>query len=121
VLGLIIWMGVGDHEQLVALHITIGVVLVVTLWAVAAIAARSGVPPSTVAFAAAWGLLVAVFGLTHEDLLIGSWHWTIRILHVAISMGTIWWGRRLAKLIGQALLSSRATLSHPPMATSAPR
>jgi hypothetical protein len=121
VLGLIIWAGIGDHEQLVAVHISIGVVLVLTLWTIAAIAARSGVPARTVSFAAAWGLLVVLFGLAQEDLLTGSWHWTIQVLHVAISMGAIWWGRRLVQLMRRAQSASQPSLAHPPTATSALR
>ena len=120
VLGLIIWTGIGDHEQLVAVHISIGVVLILTLWTIAAIAARSMVPARTVAFAAAWGLLVVLFGLAQEDLLRGSWHWTIQVLHVAISMSAIWWGRRLAQLIGRAP-ASQPSGAHPPTAASALR
>ena len=37
-----------------------------------------------------------------EELLPGSWHWTIQVLHLAISMGAIWWGRRLVRLIAIA-------------------
>src|SRR5262249_14817576 len=51
--------------------------------------------PGTVVLAAAWGALVIVMGLVQEALAPGSWHWTIQVLHVAISMGAIWWGRRL--------------------------
>lgn len=111
--GLIIWTGIGDHEQLVAVHVAIGVVLVLTLWTIAAIAARSRVPAGTVAFAVAWGLFVALFGLAQQDLLPGSWHWTIQTLHVAISMGAIWWGRRLVKLIGHARSQGEPTLAYP--------
>lgn len=121
VLGLIIWTGIGDHEQLVAVHFTIGVVLVLTLWTIAAIAAGSGVPTGTVAFASAWGLLVVLFGLAQEDFLTGSWHWMIQVLHLATSMGVIWWGRRLVKLIGQTRSAGEPTMAHPPMATSARR
>jgi hypothetical protein len=79
------------------------------------------VPAGTVAFASAWGLLVVVFGLVQEDLLMGSWHWTIQVLHVAISMGAIWWGRRLAQLMRRAQSASQPSVAHPPTATSAPR
>ena len=121
VLGLIIWTGTGDHGQLVAMHISVGVVFVLTLWTIAAIAARSGVASGTVAFASAWGLLVVLFGLAQEDLLTGSWHWTIQVLHLAVSMGAIWWGRRLVKLIGRARSASQSNFAHPPVATPAPR
>jgi hypothetical protein len=120
VLGLIIWRGIGDHERLVAVHVTIGVVLVLTLWTIAAIAARAGVPAGRWRSPPAWGLLVVFFGLLQEDLLTGSWHWTIRVLHVAISMGAIWWGRRLVKLMAEARSASRPSVAHPTPATSTP-
>ena len=100
VLGIVIWTGNGD--QLIPVHVAFGIVLVISLWTIAAIAARAGVASGTVAFAAAWGLLVVILGLAQEELLPGSWHWTIQVLHLVISMGAIWWGRRLVRLIGQA-------------------
>ena len=117
-LGIVIWTGHGD--QLIPVHITIGVVLILTLWTIAAIAARSGVPARPVAFAAAWGLLVVLFGLAQEELLTASWHWTIQVLHLAISMGAIWWGRRLVKLMAEARSASQPNVAHPPTVTSVP-
>ncbi|HEU4355907.1 MAG TPA: hypothetical protein VFT27_10000 [Actinomycetota bacterium] len=98
ILGLIIW--VADAHQLVGVHIALGVVLVLSLWTICAIAGRSGVAAGSVAFAAAWGVLIVVLGLSQEELVPGDLHWTIQVLHVVISMGAIWWGKRLAKMIG---------------------
>ena len=98
-LGIVIWTGNGD--QLIPLHVAIGVVLVLTLWIVCGLAARSRVPTGTVAFAAAWGVLVVVLGLVQEELVPGDLHWTIQVLHVGISMGAIWWGRRLVGLVAR--------------------
>ena len=116
VLGIVIWTGNGD--ALIPVHIALGVVLVLTLWTIAFMAARAGVPAGTVTFPAAWGLVVVLLGLAQEDLLSGSWHWTIQVLHVAVSMGAIWWGRRLVKLIGQARAMQQPNLAHPPMASA---
>jgi hypothetical protein len=119
VLGLIIWTGKAD--QLIGVHVALGVVLVLSLWTIAAIAARSGVPAGTVALAAAWGLLAVVLGLVQEDLLPDSWHWTIQVLHLVIGMGAIWWGRRLVQLIRRAQSAGEPSLPHPEVATSPPR
>jgi hypothetical protein len=118
VLGLIIWTGAAD--ALIPVHVAIGIVLVLTLWTIAAIAARSGVPARTVAFAALWGLVIVLLGLAQEDLLTGSWHWTIQVLHLAVSMGAIWWGRRLVKLIGQARSAVAPGFAQPPAVSSTP-
>lgn len=119
VLGVIIWMGNADH--LIGVHIAFGVILVLSLWTICAIAARSGVPAGTVALAAGWGVLVVGLGLGQEELVPGDWHWTVQVLHVAVSMGAIWWGRRLVKLIEQARAAGEPTVGHPPMAMSARR
>lgn len=100
VLGVIIWTGKAD--ALIGVHIVVGSVLILTLWTIAAIAARSGVSSRVVALAAAWGVLVVVLGLTQEELVPGTWHWTIQVFHLVISMGAIAWGRRLLQLIGRA-------------------
>ena len=52
--GLIIWTG--DADQLIPAHKALGDVLVLSLWTIAVIAARSGVPRRVVALAVAWGL-----------------------------------------------------------------
>jgi len=97
VLGVLIWTG--DWDGLILLHLTLGVILVCTLWFICAMAARAGVPTGTVAFAAGWGVLVVLLGLAQEELVPGDLHWTIQVLHLAISMGAIWWGRRLLSLM----------------------
>jgi hypothetical protein len=117
-LGIVIW--ITDAEGLIGLHELIGYVLIASLWAICVVAARSGVPVGTVAFAAIWGLVVLALGLTQEELVTGSWHWTIQVLHVAISMSAIWWGRRLAQLIGRAP-ASQPSVAHPPTAATALR
>jgi hypothetical protein len=71
------------------------------LWVLSALAARAGVDRRAVAWAASWGLIVLVLGLAQEGFLTGPWHWTIRVLHVVISMGAIWWARRLLGLVRQ--------------------
>jgi hypothetical protein len=110
VLGLIVWTGKGD--ALIPVHIALGVMLVLSLWTIAAIAARSGVPLPVVAIAAGWGALVVLLGLTQEALVPGGWHWTVQVAHLVISMGAIAWGRRLAQLVRRAA-SVRAAVRSP--------
>jgi hypothetical protein len=43
-----------------------------------------------------------VLGLAQEELVTGDLHWTIQVAHLAISMGAIWWGRRLVSLMRRA-------------------
>jgi hypothetical protein len=110
VLGLVIWTGHGD--ALIPVHIALGVALVLSLWTIAGIAARSGAPFPVVAIAAGWGATVVLLGLTQEALLPGGWHWTVQVVHLVISMGAIAWGRRLAQLMRRGA-SARAPIGSP--------
>jgi hypothetical protein len=84
VLGIILWMGRG--YQLLPLHIGLGVVLVVTLWVQAVLAARAGANRGFVAFAIAWGVMLPVFGMAQANLFPGQFHWVIRVLHLAVGI-----------------------------------
>jgi hypothetical protein len=110
---LAVWSG--NAYQLVGLHVALGLVLVGSLWTIALIAARAGVPAATVALAAGWGLLVLALGMAQRELVPGSWHWTVQVVHLAVSMGAIWWGRRLVREIG---VRARARASARPAAAT---
>jgi hypothetical protein len=93
VLGLIVWTGHGD--RLIGIHAVLGFLLVLSLWAIAAIAARSGVSIGLVALGVAWGLAAPILGGAQDRLVTGGWHWTIQVLHLVVSMGVIAMGRLL--------------------------
>jgi hypothetical protein len=93
VLGLIIWTGHGD--RLIGIHALLGLVLVLSLWAIAATAARTGVSIGLVALAVAGGLAAPILGGVQDRLVTGGWHWTIQVLRLAVSMGVIAMGRLL--------------------------
>lgn len=101
IVGLAFWTGNGF--QLVWLHVTLGVVLVGLLWLLVAVAVAAGAAPGLAAAAAGWGLLVLVFGMGQRELVPGPWHWTVQLVHLVISMGAVWWGRRLAKEVGRVM------------------
>src|SRR5689334_17946594 len=100
VLGVMIWTG--NADGLIPLHVLIGIVLVLSLWTIAAIAARSGVNRWLVAAAVAWSVGAPVLGTTQEALIEGGWHWTIQVLHLVVAMGVVAWGRVLIVLMGRA-------------------
>ena len=66
VLGVLFWTG--NALGLVDLHQLLGILLVLGLWTMAALAHRAGVPAGLVAAAAVWGLVVPIVGLTQRDL-----------------------------------------------------
>jgi hypothetical protein len=86
-LGLAFWTG--NLLGLVNLHMLNGILLVLGLWTQAVLAARAGVEPRLVAVAAVWGLVVVIVGLTQTDLLTGSLHWLIQVIHLLLGIGLL--------------------------------
>ena len=60
------WTGHGD--QLIGIHAMLGFLLVLSLWAIAAIAARSGVSIGLVALAVAYGLAAPILAGPQDRL-----------------------------------------------------
>jgi len=100
VLGALFWSG--NALTLIPVHILVGLVLVLSLWTVAFLAARAGVAPGLVVLAFLWGLLVIMFGLTQDQLLTGDAHWVIRVLHLLVGLGAIGQAEGLAVRMRQA-------------------
>jgi hypothetical protein len=86
-LGLAFWTG--NLLSLVDLHMLNGILLVLALWTQAALAHRAGVPARLVAGAFVWGLIVVALGLTQTDLLTGSLHWVVQVIHLLLGIGLL--------------------------------
>jgi hypothetical protein len=86
-LGLAFWTG--NLLSLVDLHMLNGILLVLTLWTQAAVAHRAGVPGRLVAGSFVWGLIVVALGLTQTNLLTGSLHWVIQVIHLLLGIGLL--------------------------------
>jgi hypothetical protein len=93
-LGLAFWTG--NLLGLVDLHQLLGILLVLALWTLAALAARAGVQPGPVAGAVVLGLVVPVVGLTQRELLPGSAHWVIQVVHLLLGIGLLGLAENLA-------------------------
>ena len=93
-LGLAFWTG--NLLGLVDLHQLIGILLVLALWTQAALAHRAGVPGRVVAVAAVYGLIVPIVGLTQRELLPGSAHWVIQVVHLLLGVGLVGLAENLA-------------------------
>jgi hypothetical protein len=94
VLGLLFWTG--NALGLVDLHQLLGILLVLGLWTQAALAHRAGVPGGLVAWAAVLGLIVPIVGLTQRELLPGSAHWVIQVVHLLLGIGLLATAENLA-------------------------
>jgi hypothetical protein len=100
VLGILFWTG--NALSLVPVHMLAGLLLVLSLWTLAFLAARSGVQPGFVALAFLWGLLVPVLGLTQGMLLVGSGHWLVQVLHLLVGLAAIGQAEGLGQRIKRA-------------------
>lgn len=92
-LGALFWTG--HLLTLIPLHMQVGYVFVISLWALAALAARAGAAPSLAGLAFLWGLVVAVVGMLHDRLLPGDAHWVIKTLHLLIGLVALGLARTL--------------------------
>jgi hypothetical protein len=84
VLGILFWTG--NALGLVDLHMLNGILIVLLLWVLAGMAAAARVSPALVAGSVVWGLVVVVFGLNQQDLLPGSAHVVIEVLHLLVGL-----------------------------------
>ena len=107
VLGLLFWTN--NAFSLIPIHILVGFVLVLALWALAILAGLAGVSRRPVVLALVWGLIVPIFGLTQSQILPGPAHWVIEVLHLLVGLAAIGLGARLTRLIGQARMPALQT------------
>jgi len=87
ILGLLIWTE--GMRFLIQPHTLLGLVLVLSMWVLAAVSTRAGIPIGLAAGVAVTGLIVLVLGMTQGILLQGSLHWVIQVLHLLIGMGAV--------------------------------
>jgi hypothetical protein len=84
VLGIIIWTGHGD--TLIRTHALLGVCFVLSLWTVAIVGLTSRIGYVLPVRLIIWGVVIGWFGMSQHELLKGSLHWTIQLLHVAVGL-----------------------------------
>lgn len=89
-LGVIVWPA--NITAVAGAHSLAGWLTILSLWALAAIAWRSGASRSAVWFAVGWGIVTALGASAQYQLPAGTW---ITALHVVTSVGTIFVGQRL--------------------------
>ena len=103
-LGLLFWTG--NALTLIPIHMLLGIVLVLLLWALAVMALLAGAPRGLAALAIVWGLIVPILGMTQTQLLPGDAHWVIRVLHLLVGLVALGLAERLAVRIKLALPSA---------------
>ncbi|HLZ24263.1 MAG TPA: hypothetical protein VKQ30_19290 [Ktedonobacterales bacterium] len=88
VLGILFWTG-NEPGGIVLLHMLVGIAFVVLLWVIGTLAAlrtgNIGLQVSTFLT----GLIIAIFGLIQRQILIGSAHWIVQVLHLLLAVAGI--------------------------------
>jgi len=87
VLGVLFWTG--HAMSSISLHMALGVVLVLSLWALAVLAAVARVSLGLVILSVAWGFVVPILGVVQTRLLPGPAHWVIQVLHLLVGMAAL--------------------------------
>jgi hypothetical protein len=105
ILGIIFWTG--HALSLIPVHMVVGLILAISLWALAYLGARSGVGAGLVTLVALWTLVMLVFGAVQMRLMPGSAHWVIQVLHLLIGIGAIGLGDQLGTRISRAAYKAR--------------
>jgi len=85
ILGLLFWVGIGLN--LIAVHMVLGLLVVLLLWIIGVGQAFSKDGSWMLAIGAlALGAIVLVFGLRQSALLVGPLHWVIQVLHLLLGV-----------------------------------
>jgi hypothetical protein len=94
ILGILFWTGNADNLMLV--HIILGILVVLSLWILGGAIAttKGGIGLAIGAFVL--GALVVILGFTQGGLLTGSAHWVIQILHLLFGLSAIGLGEMIA-------------------------
>lgn len=100
ILGILFWTN--RALALLPLHMMVGLTFVLAILVLVGLAARAGLRWWHVVFAAAWALVVPVFGMMQVRLLPGTWHWVIEVTHLLIGVVAMVVGVRLAAFVRQA-------------------
>lgn len=85
VLGILFWSG-NEPGGLVLLHMLVGIAFVALLWVIGTIAALRtgsiGLQVSTFVT----GLVIAIVGLSQQQILPGSSHWIVQVIHLLLAV-----------------------------------
>jgi hypothetical protein len=99
-LGALFWTG--HAYSFLPLHIISGVVIVLTLWTVAVLALLARTRRGLALFGLLWGVALPAFGMVQANVLVGSLHWIVRVLHLLMGLAAM----AVAGMLGQAILAA---------------
>jgi hypothetical protein len=112
VLGVLFWTG--HARSLVSVHMTVGLVFILSLWVLAGLSARAHAPIGLVVTTFVWGVVVLVFGMMQSRLVLGHNHWVVQATHLLTAIIAMALGGRLQMAVRRASGSAPpAAMGHP--------
>ncbi len=100
VLGILFWTG--HAQELISVHVLLGMAFVFCLWLLAVFALARRVARGLALISILWGLLIGGLGIHQVDLVPGSLHWLIQVAHLAAGIIGIGFSERLAAALAKA-------------------
>jgi len=98
--GLALWSG---HAAVVhGLHTTTGMVLLIGLVTAAVMGGRAGAPPELLGLAVTLDVVAIGVASGQRLLLVGEWHWVIKVLHLATMAAAMMTASRLLDRVERA-------------------
>jgi hypothetical protein len=85
--GILFWTGNADSFQIV--HILIGILIVLSLWALGIVQGIQGGSFGLALATFVVGFLLALVGLFQTRWLIGDYHWIIQVIHLLLGLSAI--------------------------------
>lgn len=107
VLGIGVWTG--HWVQAIPVHQTIGMGFVLVFWVLAIIALVRRANIGLALFAIVWGVVIAGLGFAQRGILIGDFHWIVRVAHLVIAMSALPIAERLARHSSRGALAMQAS------------
>jgi hypothetical protein len=96
ILGIFFWVG-SAADALIPVHTIIGIIVVLSLWVIGlAQGFYKGGSFSVAVVTFVVGLALAIVGLSQQQLLSGSTHWIIQVIHLLLGITAIGLGEMIA-------------------------
>ncbi|HEX6050516.1 MAG TPA: hypothetical protein VFZ21_14650 [Gemmatimonadaceae bacterium] len=106
VTGLLFW--IGRAINLVPLHMMTGLILTIAILILTIFAGITGAQRGMIVAAVLLVIALPALGMTQTALLIGPWHWVIRVLHLLIGLAAL----RLGETFANHILRGSAHAHH---------
>jgi len=95
IIGVGFWTG--HWFGLRPVHMALGTLFVLVLWSLAITALVARRARGLAVFALIWGVVIAGFGASQQGLLIGDYHWIVRVTHLALAVAAMPVAERLVR------------------------